>query len=335
MSFLTSFRGEVRIGRDFTNLLYFEYLGDEDKKKLETGEIGVSDVDAMVQLIAKGDIAGQITAAKEFGLDHVELDGAVPNPYLSFTPEQKEKAKSAVEKGGITLSFHLPYTYVGASTCAPHELDRRAAVDLQKQYIEFASEIGCNFVNMHPGVVPFYHAMGKYFDLIRRSLVRSLLELGEFAESRGILFHLENNTAFDGCFFEPDEICGVIEEVREHGVKIYFNFDIGHWFTRADVGRPLPDPPEKILEEIPDGMFKELHLNDYVPGKRLFHPPLHEGVGPLKRENLVRYAELVKRKGAELIVMETAFKTKEQVLNRKRIMREELDFVRSILGPSL
>jgi sugar phosphate isomerase/epimerase len=322
----------MKIGRDFTNLLYFNYLSDEDKRRLEAGEIGVSDMDATVQVTAKADIAGQAAAAKEFGLDHVELDGAVPNPYLSFTPEQKEEARVAIKRAGITLSLHLPYTYVGASTCAPHELDRRAAVELQKRYIEFASDIGCNYVNMHPGVVPFYHAMGKYFDLIRSSLVKTLLELGEVAKSRNVTLHLENNTAFDGCFFEPDELCSVVEEVRERGVEVYLNFDIGHWFTRADVGRPLPDPPEKIIEQIPEGMFKELHLNDYVPGKRLFHPPLHEGVGPLKRENLLRYAELVKRKGAGLIVLETAIKTKEQVLNRERIMREEADFVRSVLN---
>jgi sugar phosphate isomerase/epimerase len=322
----------VKIGRDFTNLLYFNYLNEGDKRKLEAGEIGVSDMDATVQITAKGDIVGQVAAAREFGLDHVELDGAIPNPYLSFMPDEKEKAKSAAQKSGISLSLHLPYTYVGASTCAPHESDRRAAVELQKKYIEFASEIGCVYCNMHPGVVPFYHAMGKYFDLIRSSLVKTLLELGETAKSNDVILHLENNTAFDGCFFEPEELCGVVEEVRGQGIEIYLNFDIGHWFTRADVGRPLPDPPEKIIEEIPDGMFKELHLNDYVPGKRLFHPPLHEGVGPLKRENLVRYAELVKRKGAELIVLETAIKTKEQVINRERIMKEEADFVRSVLN---
>jgi sugar phosphate isomerase/epimerase len=185
---------------------------------------------------------------------------------------------------------------------------------------------------MHPGVVPFYHAVGKYLELIRNSLIKTLLELGEYAKQRGVILHLENNTAFDGCFFEPGELCSVVEEVRERGIELYFNFDIGHWFTRADTGRPLPDPPERVLEEIPDGFFRELHLNDYIPGKRLFHPPLHEGAGPLKRENLERYADVVKRKGAELIVLETAVKTPEQVLNREDIIRSENEFIRGILG---
>ncbi len=322
----------MKLGRDFTNLLYFDYLGKEEEQNLRDGKIGVHDVDALVQEIAKADIAGQVAVAKKIGINHVELDGAVPNPYLSFTKEQKEQAKSAAKKANIDLSFHLPYTYVGGSTCAPHEVDRAAAVELQKKYITFASEIGCNYINMHPGVVPFYHAMGKYFDLIRNSLVKSLIELGEVAKSEKVILHLENNTAFDGCFYEPDELVSVVEEVRGQGIELYFNLDIGHWFTRADVGKPLPNPPEDIVKEIPDGMFKEIHLNDYVPGKRIFHPPLHTQVGPLKSQNLVRLADMLKEKGAELILLETAFREKEQVLDRENIMKDEAQYVKTIFG---
>ncbi|MEW6592070.1 MAG: sugar phosphate isomerase/epimerase [Candidatus Hadarchaeota archaeon] len=322
----------MKLGRDFTNLLYFGYLSPDDQRKLEAGEITVADMDATVQVPAKGDIAGQVEEAKRQGLDHVELDGAVPNPYLGFTEEQKKKAKEAAKKSGITLSLHHPYTYVGGSVCAPYNEDRKASVELHKKYLEFAAGIGCKNCIIHPGVVPFYHAAGKYYDMIRSSLVKSMIELGSLASSKGIAFHLENNTAFDGAFFEPEDVCSVIDEVRQNGVKIYFNLDIGHWFTRADVGRPVPDPPEDVIKKIPDGMFKELHLNDYVPVKKLFHPPLQEEVGLLKRDNLIRYAQLVKEKGAELIVVETAVKTKEQILRRNEIMRGENEFLRRILG---
>jgi sugar phosphate isomerase/epimerase len=322
----------VRLGRDFTNLLYCDYLSEEDFNKLKSGELKVPDMDALVQVRAKGDVIGQIAAAKRYGLDHVELDGAVPNPYLEMGEEEKRKIRETAKRENITLSLHLPYTYVGGSTCAPYETDRRMASELMKRYIDFASEIGCTYCNIHPGIVPFYHAIGKYSELIRNSLIKTLLELGEYAKERGLMLLVENNTAFDGCFFEPDELCSVVEEVRERGVEVYFNFDIGHWFTRADIGRPLPDPPERVVEQIPEGLFKALHLNDYVPGKRLFHPPLHEQLGPLKRENLIRYAEMVKRKGAELIVLETAFKTVDQVLNRDKIIESENAFVREIFG---
>ncbi len=322
----------MRLGRNFRNLLYFEYLGEEDKRRLKAGELSVADMNATVQVKAKGDIARQVQVAKTTGLDHVELYGSVPNPYLTLTGEAKQEVKSAAEGANISLSLHLPFNYVGANICAPDEIDRQAAVKLHKRYLEFASSVGCEYCVLHPGVVPFYHTSGKYLGLIRTNLVRSVLELGEFAAARRIVLHLENNTAFDNVFDEPGEVSSVVEEVRRHGVEVYFNFDIGHWFTRVDFGKPVPNPPEKIIEEIPDGMFKEVHLNDYVPGKRIFHPPLQEGLGLLKRDNLVRYAQLVRDKGAELIVVETAITTKEQVMRRDEIMQGENGFLRAIFG---
>lgn len=322
----------MKLGRNFTNLLYFDYLSDDDKRKFEAGGLDVADMDATVQMIAKRDIARQVLAAKAYGIDHVELDGAVPNPYLTFTQEDKQGAKNIAHENGITLSLHLPYSYVGASLCAPDEIDRQAACDLQKRYIEFASDLGCKYCVLHSGIAPFYHANGKYLEQVKNSLIKSLLELATFAADRGIELHLENNTVFERVFVEPSEIYEVLEEVRENGASVYFCFDIGHWLTRADVGMRIPSQPERILEGMPEGISKELHLNDYVPGRRIFHPPLHEGVGLLKHENLKRYAEFVSKKGVELVVVETAAGTKEHVIQREKILREETEYLRSILG---
>lgn len=322
----------MRLGRDFTNFLYFDYLSGADKKKLESGELTIPDMDALAQLAAKADIPGQVAVAKSLGLGHVELDGAVPNPYLGLDGEQKEQAKKAAEAKRISLSFHLPYTYVGAAVCSPENYDREASVGLHKRYLEFASEIGCKYAIIHPGFMPFYHTTGRYLERARAGLVRSLIELGEFSSSRGIALHLENNTAFDMIFSEPADICDIVEEVRKSGVDIYFCFDIGHWITRADIGKSIPKSPERIIEGIPDGISKEFHLNDYIPHKRIFHPPLDEGSGMLKLKNLKRYAELASRKGVELIVVETAIRTKEQVMKRKEILKEETKYLKTIFG---
>lgn len=321
---------QMRLGRDFTNFLYFDYLSEVERKEFESGKLTVADIDAIAQLAAKADISGQVAVAKSLGLDHVELDGAVPNPYLNFSDEQKRQAREAVSASGISLSFHLPYTYVGAAICSPEEHDRKASLELHKRYLSFASDVGCKYAVIHPGFMPSYHATGRYLEQAKAALVRGLIELGEFSSRNGIDLHLENNTAFDYIFVEPADICSVIEEVEKSGVKIYFNFDIGHWLTRADMGKSVPNQPERIIEEIPDGMFKELHLNDYISGKKMFHPALHEGIGMLKRKNLERYAKLVSKKGAELIVVETAIRTKEQVMRRKEILREETEYLQTI-----
>ncbi|MBS3815369.1 MAG: sugar phosphate isomerase/epimerase [Hadesarchaea archaeon] len=324
----------MKIGRNFTNLLYIDYLNQEKREKVLSGEMAVHDMDAIVQVEEKKDIPGKIRAAEKSNINHVELDGAVPNPYLDFTEEQKEKARNAQAASDVSLSFHLPYTYIAECMCAPEEQDRQIATELQKRYIEFASEIGCEYCNAHPGVVPFYHATGKYLEKVQDNLVKSLKELGQLAMEKGIKFHIENNTAFDSIFVEPEELIEVVREVREEGIEIFFNFDIGHWFTRADNGKEIPSPPEEIVNEIPGEMIKELHLNDYIPGKKIFHPPLHEERGLLVRENLERYAEIVKSKETELIVLETAFRETKQVKNRDEILQKETEYVKEILGLS-
>ncbi|MCS7132043.1 MAG: sugar phosphate isomerase/epimerase [Hadesarchaea archaeon] len=322
----------MKLGRNFTNLLYFDYLDAENKRKFLAGELTVTDMDATVQTMAKKDIAKQVLTARALGIDHVELDGAVPNPYLAFSEEDKQQAKAIARENNISLSLHLPYSYVGASLCAPDELDRKMAVSLQKRYIEFASDIGCKYCILHPGVVPFYHMNGKYLEQIRSNLIKSLAELASFAAEHDIDLHVENNTAFDGLFSEPSEICEVLEKIWEMGLNVYFCFDIGHWLTRADAGKRALNPPERVVEEIPNGLFKEVHLNDYVPGKRIFHPPLHLKLGLLGRENLERYLERVVEKGAEVIVVETAASSWEHVIQRNEILREETGYLKDILG---
>lgn len=320
----------MRLGRDFTNFLYYDYLNKAEKRDFDSGKLTVADMDALTQLAAKADIPGQVTVAKSLGLDHIELDGAVPNPYLNFDDDQKRQAKEAASANSVSLSLHLPYTYVGAAICSPEEYDRRASVELHKHYLSFASDVGCMYAVVHPGFMPFYNATGKYLEMARESLTRSLVELGEFSSKRGILLHLENNTAFDLIFYEPADICGIVEDVRKNGVKINFCFDIGHWMTRADVGKSIPNPPESVIEDIPKGISKEFHLNDYIPEKKVFHPPLNEGIGTLKRRNLERYAELISDRGVDLIVVETAVRAKEQVMRREELLRRETEYLQEI-----
>lgn len=83
----------MKIGRNFTNLLYKDFLDEENREKLMSGEYEVHDIDALVQVEAKKNISRQIEAAEEGGMDHVELDGSVPNPYLEFAEEEKEEAR--------------------------------------------------------------------------------------------------------------------------------------------------------------------------------------------------------------------------------------------------
>ncbi len=322
----------VKIGRNFTNLLELDYVSEEDRERFKKDEIDVPDLDALAQIKFKRDIPKQIEMAKEIGLDHIELDGGVPNPFLEMNEEEIEKAKQAAKESGITISLHLPYTYVGASTCAFQEVDRELAVTLQKRYQKFAKGVGAINTVMHPGIVPFYQAGPQYQEDLKKSLIKSLIELTKTSQELGIFFHIENNTIFDIVFVEPEEIYPVIDEVKREGGDIHFCFDIGHWFTRADGTPPkeIPDPPESIMETIPGELLKEIHLNDYIPKIKKFHPPLHYQEGALKRKNLERFAEIVKEKGVELIVVETAVRDPKELLNAHKLLRDETDYLNEI-----
>ena len=320
----------MRLGRDFTNCLVFDYLTEDEQRAVANGEIDLASMNALALEKAKADVERQIEVTKAIGMNHVELDADVPNPYLNSDAARRKAIKETARSNDVTLSLHLPYSYIGGALCCPQVEDRSIAVKLHRRCIEFAAEIGARWLVAHPGNVPSYHAIGRYRDQAREALVSSLLELGRLASDRGLALCLENNTAFDGIFCELEECLVVIEEVRQHGVDVYMNFDIGHWLTRADAGKPIPEHPELVLERLPPDVLKELHLNDYVPGERMFHPPLHLGWGVLQRGNLERYARLVKRKGVEVVVLETAMKSVEQVLDRHELLAAESKYIREI-----
>ncbi len=321
----------IKLGRNFTNTFVLDELSEEEKKKVLSGEYDLFSMNALGLVKFKKDVLSQIKLAKELGLDHIELDGDVPNPYPDFSKEEREKVREEAKKAGISLSLHLSYSNVGSSVCSLQELDRRKAVELQKVYIDFASDIGARYLIMHPGTAPFYMVSELYLKRLKEALVKTLVELGDYAKERNLLLHLENNVAFDNIFVEPEDCIGVVEEARKKGAEVYFNLDIGHWFTRADCGKDIPDEPERVMEKIPKELVKELHLNDYIPGEKTFHPPLHLESGPLKKENLKKYFEIVKKLEPELIVLETAYKHLSQVKNRRKILEEETAYIKGLL----
>lgn len=322
----------MRIGRDYTNCLVFDYLSERHRRAIETGKVGLDSIDVTATKRAKSDLERQIEVTRELGMNHVELDADYPNPYLKFDRRRRNEIREAAGSNDVTLSVHLPYTYTSPAICSPQEEDRRLAVELNRRYIKFASDIGAKYAITHPGNAPRTHATKRYRDPIIEALVKSLNELGNFAMEREVALHLENNTAFGYPLVEVNECLEVVRKVREDGTELYFNFDIGHWFTRIDVGKSIPPQPESVLKQIPAELIKELHLTDYVPGERVFHPFIHLQLGPLKRDVLERYAKIIKQKRAEVIVLETALRDHEQVSRRMELLHKETEYVRGIFG---
>jgi endonuclease IV len=333
-------RGDrMRIGRNFTNMLETSFLTDDERKLFGEGKLPVHDMDARVQIRAKRDIINQLSVGKEIGLTHVELDGGVPNPFLEISDDEIKKSREYAEKNGMTMSLHLPYTYVGAATIAFQESDRKIAVELQKRYIDFADKLGCISVVMHPGSVPFYQAMGEYIAILKESMIKTLQDLYPYAASKNIMLHLENNTAFDSYGVYNFEMIDLLNEVNSKGLDVKYCFDIGHWFTidlpmhKAKYNKEeIPANPEDIVKEIPANLFYQVHLNDfYIDGNKFkFHPPLHNETGFLKKENLRNLARLFKKKGVEIVVVETAVREIDELLNARDILQKETDYLNEV-----
>ncbi len=322
----------MKIGRDFTNLLNTSFLSDDEKAQLKKGTLTVADMDAKVQISSKKDIINQVNVASEVSLDHIELDGGIPNPYLQLTDAEIDAAKKAAKEKKINISFHLPYTYVGAAVCAFQKEDREMSVELQKKYMAFAKKLGCVNIVMHPGSVPFYQAVGLYRGLVKDNLIKSLNELVDFAYKKGLVFHLENNTAFDSILVDVEECLEILEIVDPKGERAKFCFDIGHWFTRADFGKKIPEPPEDVMKLIPEKYICQVHLNDYIPVVKKFHPPLHYQAGLLKRENLKNLFDIFRAKKVDTVVMETAVRDVDELLNTRELMKKEAAYVREVMG---
>ena len=326
----------MKLGRNFTNIFVFDVLAKKEQEKILDGTLSLFSMNSLGLVKFKENVEFQLKKAKELGLDHIEFDCDVPNPYPEFSKEKRENIKKMAEDNGISFSAHLSYSNAGSSVSSLQELDRSFAVKLQKVYVDFASDIGAKYLIMHPGTAPFYMISDLYAKRFLDSVTKSFTEIGKYASDKGIKLHIENNVAFDSIFVEPEDCIEVVRAVRANGIKIYFNFDIGHWFTRAEKGKEIPEKPEEKLKIIPDDFICEMHLNDFIPSSMdkekqfTFHPPLHTTAGPLQKKNLENYWKILKDKKPELIVLETAFKKLEQVKDRENIIKKETAYIKEI-----
>ncbi|MBI4177956.1 sugar phosphate isomerase/epimerase [bacterium] len=325
----------MRLGRDFTNLLEYEYLSREDREAFLAGKLTVSDMDATVQIKVKADVTRQCQVAAETGLQHVELDGGIPNPYLSFSKDDIRKARAAAEKYDITLSMHLPYTFVSAATCGFQEEDRQAAVAYLKRYLDVAADLGCKFTVMHPGQIPFYQAVGRYLEISNQALLATLTELGGHSDKRNMPLHMENNTFWDGRLYTAAECLPIFEAIRKRGVNIKFCFDLAHEFTGYKTLDEIPEHPEELYHSVPDELYMGIQIGDFIPEGRLFHPPMHKLLGRLKRGHLVEMFRIFQKKGVEYVVIESAVRERDDLIQAFELQAEEARFMRGVFDEAL
>ncbi|MGM0442313.1 MAG: sugar phosphate isomerase/epimerase family protein [Elusimicrobiota bacterium] len=322
----------MKIGRNFTNTFIVDKLSEKQREKVLSGDLDLASMNALGLREFKADVDFQLNKIKELGFNWLELDCDVPNPYLDFTDEQAAKIKKKAEDMGISLSIHLSYSSFGKEVSCLQDYERGLVIKSHKKYLDFGEKIGAKACVLHPGSAPFYHLTELFLEQYEEAVLDSVVSLANYAQKKGIKFHVENNVSFDNLYYETEDLLRIVKKARDRGAKVWFNFDIGHWFTRAE--KPEKEIPEDFLSEldkIPPEYVYELHLNDYVPKKVIFHPPLMDTPGQLKEEKLKEYFRILKEKlKPEVVILETALKTKEQLADREELIRDESEYVKNI-----
>ncbi|MBN2408026.1 MAG: sugar phosphate isomerase/epimerase [Elusimicrobia bacterium] len=322
----------MKLGRNFTNTLIAEVLDEGDRQKIISGELDLFSLNALGLLDFKRNVSMQLDAAKRLGLDWLELDCDVPNPYLEFGRKDCDAIKKKAAGYGIELSIHLSYSSVGKEVACIQDYERELVVGLHRKYLDFGSMVGAKSCVLHPGTAPFYFLTPLFTKKLEAALLKTIDELAGYAGERGMKFHIENNVSFDNIYYEIDDMLEVAAKARKRQDNVYFNFDIGHWFTRAEKGKEIPEDFLKEMRKIPQEMVYEIHLNDYVPKKIIFHPPLIDTPGLLKEDVLKEYFSILKGTlKPEVVVLETAFKTKKQVAERWDFLEKETEYVRGLM----
>ena len=323
---------KIKIGRNFTNTFTIEALDSETQQKVFASN-NLYTLNAYGMMKFKSNIEQMVELAVELGIEHLELDCDVPSPYLETNQKRRKQIRRLFEQNGITVSTHLPFTMSSClNICSLQELERKIAVAISRAHLQFAADIGSECAVIHPGKIPFYFVAPEFAEKIHENIVKSLTYLAKYSSEHGVKLHLENNTVFNNIYVEVEDCIRAVKDVRDAGGEIYFNFDIGHWITRAKQNKILPDPVENILLQIPSDVVYEFHLNDYIIESDIFHPPLVEQLGELKIKNLENYAKLVRELGVKLIVVETALYNIDQIKNRYQIMRDEVKYLNKIFN---
>ncbi len=322
----------MKLGRNFTNTLIADIISPRYREDVISGKLDLAAMNAVGLEKFKTDVIAQINEIKKQGFEWLELDCDVPNPYLDFTDAQAREIKEKSEESGISLSIHLSYSSLGKEVSCLQEYERGLVVESHKKYLDFGAKIGAKSCVLHPGTAPFYHLTPLYLEKYEEAVLDSIIKLASYSSEKNIKFHIENNVSFDNLYYEIKDILRLVEKSRRQGAEVWFNFDVGHWFTRAEKGLDIPEDFLSEMEKIPPDYVYELHLNDYVPKKIIFHPPLLNTPGLLTEEKLKKYFSILKKKlKPQAVVLETALKTAQQVADRHQLLKNETEYVRRIM----
>ena len=224
-----------------------------------------------------------VSAAATFNA--IELVSEFPHvhysiPNVSLLSELKRRYD-------LTYTMHAPFCSVNLASINPKLCNASRNEILNS--ITYASELGCELVVVHPGLVSHARSLHKFERISKENERNSFSRICEQAEAEKILVCIENMPRFPPAFKETwtgDALVEIVDELRSRFLQI--TLDVGHCNT-TDV------PVQQMIHKF-GTRIKHVHIHDN-DGFRETHAVVGQGSVPwrtvIEALNKIRYDGLL------------------------------------------
>ena len=191
-------------------------------------------------------------------------------PHVHYSTPNVSLLSELKRSYDLTYTMHAPFCSVNLASINPKL--RNASLYEILNSITYASELGCELVVVHPGIVSYPRSLQKFERIAKENEGDSFLRICEKAENEKILVCIENMPRFPPAFKEAwtgDALVEIVDELRSRFLQVAL--DVGHCNT-TDI--PVPQMIHKFGARI-----KHVHIHDN-DGFRETHAVVGQGSVP-------------------------------------------------------
>ncbi len=141
-----------------------------------------------------------IKACSKLGLDGVELTSY-------YFPSTERAYLNDVKRCCASLGLHVAGTAVGSNFCKADEAERRAQIDMTKEWIEHSVVLGAPCIRVFAGPVPEGHTEAEAAGWA----VAAMRECAEYGGERGVLVAMENHGGITGTAAQVVELVKAVD----------------------------------------------------------------------------------------------------------------------------
>ncbi|MEM2142293.1 MAG: sugar phosphate isomerase/epimerase family protein [Candidatus Thorarchaeota archaeon] len=215
-------------------------------------------------------ISSFASSISSLGLKFIEIQAEPPFRPADLEDTARRDLVDLMSSYDLDVRLHGPI--YDARLCDLDDGQRLLSVQLAKDCVQLARDLGSDVLVIHPGKCPGDGGNGVW-DTCRARFIESLKEISLLAGDLGVTVAVENKQRGGDreLIMYPDEHVQILDDMRDYGVMAVL--DIGHAHT---VGLDLVQYLDLVKEYL-----MEVHLHDNV-GLRDEHRPLGQGTADIR-----------------------------------------------------